>query len=626
MNPDSSIKLPLTTPDIAQERLDQLKTLFPDAFCDGKFDSEKLKQLIGEKAHVGAERYGLNWAGKSDAIRSLQHPSHATLRPMKEESVNFDTSENMIIEGDNLEVLKLLQRSYHGKIKMIYIDPPYNTGNDFIYPDNFKDSLGQYLKYSGQTGEDGLKQSTNSETNGRYHSNWLNMMYPRLFLAKNLLRDDGVIFVSIDDHEQANLKLMMDEIFGGENFVANIIWQKKYAPSNDAKWLSDNHDFIVCYARNKEIWRPNPLPRSDKQTALYRNLDKDPRGNWKPDNLSVKSYSEKYDYPITTPSGRVVNPPRGRCWLVSKEKFEELLNDKRIWFGESGNNVPSLKRFLSEVKEGVTPLTVWPYSEVGHNQDAKKEIKTLFTDEEATIFDTPKPTSLLKRLLQISVTDNSDVVLDFFAGSGSLADAVFHYNKESQKNIHSISVQLPEKFGSDKETIADITRERVRRVIQKIKTEQEGQLGFDSTPQDLGFKAFRLDSSNFKLWDGASKKTPEELAEALTLFSDNVQEGRTQDDMLFEIILKAGQSLTAKIEKTTIENQSVYSIADGAMLVCLEDPIHESTLKAILALKPAVMIALDRAFHGNDQLKTNIKLQAEQSGESEQSRVLFRTV
>jgi len=585
--------------DIVKENIDKLKEIFPDVFTEGKVDFAALQATLGEYVETGEERYSFNWHGKAQARRIAQTPSTGTLRPCPEESVDWDTTQNLFIEGDNLEVLKLLQKSYHKKVKMIYIDPPYNTGKEFIYPDKFQENLDTYLKYTGQKDDEGHKFSTNTETTGRYHTNWLNMIYPRLKLARNLLRDDGVIFISIDDHEQGNLCLLCNEIFGEENFVNNIIWQKKYSPSNDAKWLSDNHDFILCYAKNKECWRPNLLPRSNEANARYTNRDNDPRGDWKSSDLSVKSYSAKCNYTITTPSGRVASPPEGGCWRLTKEKFDDMVHDNRIWFGESGNNVPSIKRFLSEVKDGITPLTIWTYDEVGHNQTAKTEVKKLFEGSETSIFDTPKPVSLMRRLLKIG-SDKDSLVLDFFAGSGSLAHAVMAQNVNEQGSINCISVQLPEKIKDTNQTIADFAKERIRRAATKIKEENPDNDG------DLGFKVLKLDSSNIKPWDADFDNIQQSLEDSVS----NIKPERSEEDVLYEILLKYGLDLTLPIETRTIEGKKVFSIGFGALVICLDSDITLGVVEGIGKLKaelePEVMrvVFKDNGFK-DDVVKTN---------------------
>ena len=388
--------------DLEKVNSEKLKSVFPECFSEGKLDIDKLLSLCGEYIDNDFEKYKFEWKGKSECLRLAQKRSTGTLRPCKEKSVNFDDTQNVYIEGDNLEVLKLLQTAYFNKIKMIYIDPPYNTGNDFVYEDDFADPMARYKEVTQQT------TKSNPETMGRYHTNWLNMMYPRLRLAANLLTDDGVIFISIDDNEVFNLKKVCDEVFGEENFVANIIWEKKYAPANDAKWLSDVHDNILLYAKNKDEWHPKLLPRGEEQNSRYTNRDNDPRGAWKAADMTVKSYSSAYDYEITTPSGRVVRPAQGRCWNTSKENFEKLVEDNRIWFGEDGNNVPAVKKFLTEVKDGVVPVTIWKYSDVGHNQEGRQEVKKLFDNR--GLFDGPKPVKLLNRILEIANIGENDYI------------------------------------------------------------------------------------------------------------------------------------------------------------------------------------------------------------------------
>ena len=371
---DKPEKFDLRSQNIAEDKRQELLRLFPEVRTEGgKLDFERLKQALGETVDTGRERYGMSWPGKADCFRTIQMPSLGTLRPAPEESVNFDTSENLIIEGDNLEVLKLLQKSYLGKVKMIYIDPPYNTGNDFIYPDNYSESLRTYLEYTGQVDAEGRKFGTNTDADGRFHSKWLNMMYPRLYLARNLLRENGVIFISIDDNEVDNLKKLCSEIFGEENFIASVIWQKVYSPKNSAKHFSEDHDYVLLFARNAETWRPALLPRTEEMEARYDNPDDDPRGPWKPGDLSARNYYSEGTYAVTCPSGRVIErPPSGRYWAISKKKFDELDKDNRVWWGVDGNNVPAIKRFLSEVKQGRVPQTLWKYEEVGHTQEAKR--------------------------------------------------------------------------------------------------------------------------------------------------------------------------------------------------------------------------------------------------------------
>lgn len=459
------------SPDFNQERLDKLKELFPDLFTsENKLNTEELKKLVEPDSISETERYEFRWFGKSNAKRNAFTPSNATLIYDEERSVNPAESENLIIEGENLEVLKLLSASYREKIKCIYIDPPYNTGKDFVYSDNFTQDKKAYWEDAGIV-EDGLKIDTNTETDGRYHSNWLNMMYSRLLVARQLLREDGVIFISIDDNEVHHLRKLAEDVFGENNFVANIIWEKKFAPQNDAKWFSQNHDFIVCISKNKSQWFPNLLERSAELNERYKNLDNDPRGDWTSGDLLRKDFQKSGSYIITAPSGKKHSPPTGRSWRFSEQKFNELLDQDRVWFGESGENVPRIKRFLTDVQDGMKVTTIWKFSEVGHNQEATQELRTIFEGD--AFFDTPKPVKLIDRLLKIA-TSPEDTILDFFSGSGTTGQAVMELNQEDGGNRKFILVQLPEKTDDKSEAykagykkISDITIERNKRVVKK---------------------------------------------------------------------------------------------------------------------------------------------------------------
>lgn len=610
MEPD---KFDLRSHDIAEDKQQELLRLFPEVRTEGgKIDFERLKLALGESVDVGKERYGMIWPGKADCFKAIQLPTLATLRPCPEESVNFDATENLIIEGDNLEVLKLLQKSYLGKIKMIYIDPPYNTGNDFIYPDNYSESLQTYLEYTGQVDAEGTKFNTNAETDGRFHSKWLSMMYPRLYLARNLMRDDGVIFVSCDDNEVHNLRALMNEVFGEENFIASVIWQKVYSPKNSARHFSEDHDYIVTYARHAEVWRPELLPRTEEMEARYDNTDNDPRGPWKPGDLSARNYYSEGLYPIECPSGRKIDgPPPGTYWRVSKQKFLELDQDKRIWWGKDGNNVPAIKRFLSEVKQGRVPQTLWPYSEVGHTQDAKRQLMECVAFEHTdNVLDTVKPTGLIRRMLQIATRpQEADIVLDFFAGSGSTGHAILEEDLGDGGNRRFILVQLPEplpKPESRLKTIADITKERIRRVITERHKEDEGKLpDGESKKQDLGFKLFKLDESNLKTWNSEAPHEVEALEKQLDLHVDHIREGRTAGDLLYELLLKSGYSLTAPVEALQLAGKQVHSVAGGVFFVCLERELTLELIRAMADKKPERVVCLDEGFVGNDQLKAN---------------------
>lgn len=609
-------QMPLT-PDWNKERLETLKSLFPDLFTvEGKLNTDELKKLIDPQSINETERYEFRWFGKSQAKRNAFTPSNATLVFDEKRSVKPDQAENLIIEGENLEVLKLLSSAYREKIKCIYIDPPYNTGKDFVYSDNFTQDKRAYWEDAGVT-EEGVKIDTNTETDGRYHSNWLNMMYSRLLVARQLLKPDGVMFVSIDDNEVHNLRKLCDEVFGEENFVANIIWQKKYSPQNDAKYFSEMHDHIICYAKNKKIngddgWTIGLLDRTEEQNQRYSNPDNDPRGDWKASDFSVKTYSASYDYPIETPSGRIVNPPSSRCWRTSKENFKKLVEDNRVWFGEKGDNVPSIKRFLTEVKQGVTPSTLWLRADVGDNQEAAKEIRDLF---DVPPFDTPKPTRLIKRIIDLSM-EEGDVILDFFAGSGSAGHAVMDLNQEDNGNRKFILVQIPEATADKSETyksgykkISDITIERNKRVIEKIleekKTQQLEMFKGQNGNKGLGFKVFKLTKSKFPRveWTPEPDKSDAENIEALRKY---IIEKEAQlitlfnhDELTTEILLKKGFNLNyITTKQPQFETNKVYLATDGnkEALICLDAPLSDKTVDYLKTHTDKVFICLERAL------------------------------
>ena len=552
----------------------------------------------------------LNWAGKSEAYRILQAQTCKTLTPQPAESVNFDSTENIFIEGENLDVLKVLQKSYFNSIKMIYIDPPYNTGNDFVYNDNFKQDLKDYQEQSGELDEAGklkLAFKKNSKENGHFHSKWLNMMLPRLHLAKNLLKDDGVIFISIDDNEQAQLKLLCDEVFGEENFVANIIWQKKYAATNDSKGFSNLHDYILVYKKS-EMFQRNLLPRTEEQNKPYKNDDNDGRGLWRSDNLLVKSFSESAVYPIINPNtGKEHYPPQGSSWRASKNTMDIWLKENRIFWGKNGLGAPQLKRYLNEVQKGKVPTTWWPFNEVGHNDAANKEISTLFNSKAP--FDTPKPTTLISQMLKIGV-DKNDLILDFFSGSGTTAHAVMQLNAEDNGNRRFICVQLPEvtdekseAFKAGFKNIAEISKERIRRAGKQI-TENHPDKQIDT-----GFKAFKLTDSHFKQWQSPSA---ENLAQQIELFVDPVRKEATPDAMLYEILLRLGLKLTAKVRS---ENQ-VFWVSDesGQQFALLLEPLSADLLDQVIFAQPKKVVTLDSLFNGDDALKKNAELQMNDAG------------
>lgn len=617
--------------DLVQENIDQLKALFPELVTEGSdgaaVNVDVLKALVGDASVTDCdEKYGLNWHGKRRARQMALTPSTGTLRPAPEDSVDWDTTQNLMIEGDNLEVLKLLHKSYAGKVKLIYIDPPYNTGNEFIYPDKFEDNLATYLRFTGQVDNDGFVKSSNAELSGRYHTNWLQMMFPRLKLARSLLQPDGAIFVSIDDHEVQNLRAMMDEIFGPENFVATIIWQKVFSPKNTAAYFSEDHDYIVVYARTKELWSPELLPRSDDAIARYTNPDGDSRGPWLSGAIQARNYYSKGQYEVTSPSGKRFSNPRGTYWRFSSERFHELDADNRIWWGERGDGVPRLKRFLSEVKRGVVPQTLWRFDEVGHTQEAKEElIKYVAFTETENVLNSVKPTRLLTKLIKLSTsTDSADVVLDFFAGSGPLGHAVWKLNAEDGGNRRFILVQLPEPLPQPEpglRTMADLARSRLSTVAREL-TQSTGdqRVLVGNPPGDLGLRVFKLDSSNIRIWEPDRAN----LDQTLIDHQDHLKSDRSEQDVLYELLLKLGLDLCVPIETKEIVGKAVHSIGAGVLVACLAEKIERIDVEPLAdgivawheALAPAgdtTCVFRDSAF-ADDVAKTNMAAILEQHG------------
>ena len=592
----------------------QIAALFPNCVTErineeGKLekvvDFDMLKQELSSFVVEGnEERYQFTWPDKKKAILAANAPINRTLRPCREESVDFDTTQNLYIEGDNLEVLKLLQETYLGKIKLIYIDPPYNTGHDFVYEDDFSQNAEDYITNSGQIDAAGNKLVQNLESNGRFHTDWLNMIYPRLKVAKDLLKEDGVIFISIDEHEIENLKKVANDIFGEQNFVGAVIWERAFAPKNDAKYFSDSHDYIVVYAKNLLDFKIGKLPRTEEANARYKNPDNDPRGPWTADNLTVKTYSAAYDYPITTPGGRVVTPSHGSCWRVSKERFQELVADNRVYFGDEGNNVPRLKRFLSELQDGMTPTTIWKFQDVGHNQEGRQELKKLFDNK--GFFDGPKPVRLLSRILQIANVGADDVILDFFSGSATTAHAVMLANFEDNGNRKFVMVQLPEKTEEKSEaytngykTICDIGKDRIRRAGAKIKADSP----MTTQDLDIGFRVLKCDSSNMK----EVYYNPAELEiSLLTDLTDNIKEDRTVEDLLFQVMLDLGIMLSAKVEQTTLDGKTVFNVNGNHLIACFDKEITDETIKAIAKQEPYYFVMRDDGFV-NDSVATNFE-------------------
>lgn len=592
----------------------KIRELFPNCVTErinneGKLehaiDFDMLKQELSD--HVVddlQERYQFTWPNKRKAILAANAPINKTLRPCREESVDFDNTENLYIEGDNLDVLKLLQETYLGKVKMIYIDPPYNTGKDFIYNDDFKQSTEEYIENSGQLDGEGNRFVANTESNGRFHTNWLNMIYPRLKLAKDLLSDDGVIFISIDDNEVENLRKICDEIFGENNFLAQVIWERAFSPKNDAKFFSVSHDYVLIYARSIEVFSIGLLPRSAESDARYKNPDNDPHGPWTSDNMTVKSYSANYDYPIRTPNGTIYYPPAGRCWFTSKERMQKLIGNGAVWFGNNGGNMPRIKRYLSDVQQGMTPITIWKYLDVGHNQEARQELKKLF--DEKAYFDGPKPIRLLNRILTIANVKKDDFILDFFSGSATTAHAVMQLNAEDGGKRKFIMVQLQEECAENSEAykagyknICEIGKERIRRAGKKIKEENP----LTTQDLDIGFRVLKCDSSNME----DVYFTPKEyMDKQQSLFVDNIKKDRNDEDLLFDAMLKLDTPLSSKIEKRSIAGKTVYNVAQGHLMACFDKNVTDEVITAIAKEMPSYFVMRDSS-QADDSVAINFE-------------------
>ena len=585
--------------------VEKVEALFPNCITetvnnDGTIKKavnfEILKQMLSEDIADGDEVYDFTWVGKKAAIVEANKPIRKTLRPCAEESVHWGTTENIYIEGDNLEVLKLLQESYLEAIKVIYIDLPYNTGNDFIYRDGFSTSESDYKDQIGMYDEENNALFKNTDSNGRFHSDWCSMIYSRLLLARNLLSQDGVIFISIDDHEQANMKKICNEIFGEFNFLAQVVWERAYSPINLKKHFSESHDYILCYAKNMPSAVCNGLPRSTEANDRYSNPDNDPRGVWKSSDLSVGPIVESKVYEITTPSGRKVLPPNGYCWRLDKNTFQQYVQDDRIWFGPDGNNVPSIKRFLTEVKQGITPMTIWKYTEVGHSQDATKRLKELFNNK--AYFDYPKPVDLIKRCIQL-YSDSDCVVMDFFSGSATTAQTVMQLNAEDGGKRKYILVQLPENcdeksiaYKDGYRTICDIGKDRIKRAAKLIK-DSATSMEFDD-----GFRVFKLDDTNMSdVYYGADEYTQD----LLKLMVSNIKEDRTDEDVFFSCLLEWGLPISLPYSAKSIDGCKVLTYNDGDLMACFSENITDTVIKAIAAEHPLRAVFMDSKFQSSPQ-------------------------
>ena len=616
---ECSDRMTMHTPNLADENFKKLAALFPNAVTETvnengevvrAIDKDVLMQEINTRVVDGREeRYQFTWPDKKKAMLAANAPISATLRPIKADSVGKDgtpggwDSENLYIEGDNLDVLKLLRETYLGKVKMIYIDPPYNTGNDFVYEDDFAEDTDSYMGRSGQYDEQGNQLVQNTDSNGRFHTDWLNMIYPRLRVAKDLLTDDGAIFISIDDNEDENLRKCCDEVFGEQNFVAQLIWERAYAPKNDARFISNSHDYVLMYARDINNFTIGRLPRTEEANARYQNPDNDPRGVWKPSDLSVKTYNAACDYPITAPSGRVIEPPAGRCWSLSKNAFLERLHDNRIYFGADGNSVPCMKRFLTELKyDGMAPTSIMFYKDVGHSQEGAKEVTTLM---DAGVFDGPKPVRLLIRLLTLANLNDDSIVLDFFSGSATTAHALMQFNAEKGKHCKFITVQVPEEtdksgtaYKAGYRNICEIGKERIRRAAKKIREDAGLALSKDF---DGGFRCLRLDSSNMQDVYYTPDATQQDL---LAFTTDNIKPDRTPEDLLFQVMLELGVLPSSTIAETEIGGKKVFDVADGFLLACFDKGVTTETVTAIAKKQPYYAVFRDASM-ADDSTATN---------------------
>lgn len=607
-------KLKLHTPDFTQENIARLAELFPNCVTEAKADDctikraidfDQLRQELSDHVVDGPrERYHLNWPGKREALLAANAPIAKTLRPCREESVNFDSTKNLFIEGDNLDALKLLQETYLNKVKMIYIDPPYNTGNDFVYDDDFAEDSASYLERSNQTDESGNRLIANTEANGRFHSDWLAMIYPRLKLSRNLLAEEGVLFVSIDDNEFARLKIACDEVYGADNFITCFAWQKTLTRRNDATFVSSAHEYILAYARDISCARMLRTEADEKQRATYTNRDNDPRGDWLAVPFHAPNIRPNLTYPITTPGGKILMPPAGRCWSTTKDRFEELVADNRIYFGKDGNGMAQRKKFWSEREDGMVPWTWWPFDYAGENREATKELKDLFGDSNP--FSAPKPTKLIKRLVSLLPAKRGDIVLDFFGGSATTADAVFQVNAEDGVGRQVIVVQIQEmceegSVASDGgySNIAEICKERIRRAGNKIK-EQAGLMRQDL---DIGFRVLKVDTSNMKdVYYAPDGVKQGDLLDQV----ENIKSDRTPEDLLFQVLLDWGVDLSLPIGEEKIDGKSIFFVDQNALAACFETGVTEELVKKLAARKPLRAVFRDAGF-SSDAVKINVE-------------------
>lgn len=614
------------TADGTAQNLDALYQLFPSCFTEmedieGKVKRAinwgKLRELLGDNVADGEpEVYDFTWVGKRAAQREAMAPIRKTLRPCPEESVNWDTTQNLYIEGDNLEVLKLLQNSYMGKVKMIYIDPPYNTGNDFVYHDDFHRTQREEDEEAGVFNEEGERMVKNTESNGKFHSDWCSMIYSRLMVARSLLKDNGVIFISIDDCEQRNMRLICDEVFGESNFVTQIIWQKIHSIKNDARYFSENHEYALIYSKNKENYKVELLPRTEEMNQRYRNPDNDARGPWQSGDLVASGERSNGHFIVTSPqTGKEFDVPQGKHWVYSEENLKALVADNQIWFGEDGNSFPRKKRFLSDVQDGRTPSTIWLSDEVGHNQTATREVKLLFDDNK--YFDFPKPVSYIKQMLKVS-TLNDDLIIDFFSGSATTAHAIMQLNSEDGGTRRYVMVQWPEETTEDSEAykagyknICEIGKERIRRAGKKIKEDSP----LTTQDLDIGFRVFKCDDSNYKDVAFAPKDYSQE---SLELFVDNIKEDRSDLDLLFDCMLRWGITLDLPMTSTKVDGCKIHNVNEGALVACFEGKVTEKVIDAICAMEPNKVVFRDSSFEEAAQKMNLFELFKQKLGWEEQ--------
>lgn len=594
----------IQTPDGAELNLDALYKIAPSCFTEAKGDDgevrrvvdfNKLRLLLGDNAVEDTpEVYDFTWVGKRAALQEAVAPINKTLRPCPEESVDWDKTQNLYIEGDNLEVLKLLQNSYMGKVKMIYIDPPYNTGNDFVYHDDFTQSAEEYDESNRD--EEGNRYRRNTDSNGRFHSDWCSMIYTRLMVARSLLTDNGVIFISIDENEIQNMRKITDEVFGESNFISQLGWQKVYSPKNQARYFSNDYEFVLCYCKNISSFSINLLPRTEAMNARYKNPDNDPRGDWKAGDCVGNGVRSQGYYDVVSPkTGKVFNVPQGKHWVYARYNMMKMIEDNRIWFGKDGNSFPAVKQFLSDVT-GRRPSSLLMYEDYGHTDMAKKDLIKLFKDLENVPFDTPKPVKLIK-MLSIIGSDKEDIVLDFFSGSATTAQAIMELNEETQSNRKFILVQMPEiiddnpgaiKIGLN--NIAEVGKERIRRAGKTIKEENP------LTAQDLdtGFRVFKCDSSNYKDVAFAPKDYTQDMLAGLL---DNIKEDRTDLDLLFDCMLRWGVELSLPLSTTKVDGCTIHNVNDGDLVACFDGNVTEAVIDAIADLSPLRVVFRDSSFN-----------------------------